>query len=105
MARPSLTTVAVSPRTCYYLRIVARRPGTGGAVVALRDGQEAYVGEALALRARLAQRLDELRRRLATYRTFDEPGAGETADRIAAVALAIEELDALIREDSATASG
>ncbi len=88
-----------------YLRIVARRSGTGSAVVALREGQEAYVGEAVALRARLAQRLDELQRRLATYRTFDEPGAGETADRIAAVALAIEELGALIREDGAAASG
>jgi len=64
------------------------------------------VGDALALRARLVQRLDELQRRLTTYRTFDEPGAGETADRIAAVALAIEELDALIRDDAeATASG
>jgi hypothetical protein len=57
------------------------------------------------LRARLVQRLDELQGQLATYRTFDEPGAGETADRIAAVALAIEELDALIRADGAAASG
>ncbi len=63
------------------------------------------MGEAVALRARLAQRLEELQRRLATYRTFDEPDAGETADRIAAVALAIEELDALIREGGAAASG
>ena len=87
------------------LRIVARHTGTGSAVVALREGPEAYVGDALMLRARLAQRLDELQRQLATYRSFDEPGAGETADRIAAVALAIEELDALIREDAAAASG
>ncbi len=92
-------------RTHPHLRIVARRVGTGSAVVALREGQEAYVGDALALRARLAQRLDELQRRMATYRTFDEPGAGETAERIAAVALAIEELDALIREDVEAASG
>ncbi len=92
-------------RTRSHLHIVARRRGTGPAVVALREGQEAYVGDALALRARLAQRLDELQRQLATYRTFDEPGAGETADRMAAVALAIEELDALLREDAAAASG
>ena len=58
------------------------------------------MGEAIALRARLAQRLDELQRRLATYHTFDEPGAGEAADRIAAVALAIEEIDALMREEA-----
>lgn len=63
------------------------------------------MGEALALRARLAQRLDELQRRLATYRTFDEPDAAETADRIAAVALAIEELDTLIREEPSAKSG
>jgi len=63
------------------------------------------VGEAVALRARLAQRLDELQRRLATYHSFDDPGAGETADRIAAVALAIEELDALVREDAPTRTG
>ena len=94
-------------RTCTpsYLRIVARRSGTGSATVALRHGREAYVGDALALRARLAEQLDEVRRRLATYRTFDEPGAGETADRIAAVALAIEELAAIIREDGVAASG
>ena len=61
--------------------------------------------EAMALRTGLAQRLDELRRRLATYHTFDDPGAAETADRIAAVALAIEEVDALIREGTAVASG
>ena len=64
-----------------------------------------YVGEALALRARLTQRLDELQRQLARYATFDEPGAGETADRIAAVALAIEELDALIRADAPVGIG
>ena len=63
------------------------------------------MGDAPALRARLTQRLDELQRRMATYRSFDEPGAGEVAERIAAVALAIEELDALIREDDAAASG
>jgi len=88
-----------------YLHSVARRSGTGAAVVALREGQEAYVGDALMLRARLAQRLDELQRRMAAYRTFDDPGAGDTADRIAAVALAIEELDALIRDDAEAASG
>ncbi len=92
-------------RTPTYLRIVARRSGMGAAVVALREGQEAYVGDALMLRARLAQRLDELQRRMAEYRTFDDPGAGETVDRLAAVALAIEELDALIREDGAAVSG
>ncbi len=89
----------------HALRIVARRAGTRSTVVALREGQEAYVGEALALRVRLVQRLDELQRRLATYRTFDEPDAGEVADRIAAVALAIEELDALLRDDGVAASG
>ena len=89
----------------------ADRPAAGrhrrarGTVITLRMGQEAYVGEALALRVRLVQRLDELQRRLATYRTFDEPGAGETAERIAAVALAIEELDALLRDDGVAASG
>ncbi len=91
-------------RTPPDLRIIARL-GTAPAVVALREGREAYVGDALALRARLTQRLDELQRRLATYHSFDEPGAGETADRIAAVALAIEELDALLRGDGAAASG
>ena len=59
----------------------------------------------IVLRARLVLRLDELQRRLATYRTFDEPGAGEVADRIAAVALAIEELDALIREERPATRG
>ena len=88
-----------------HLRIVTTRSGTGSAVVAFKDGKEAYVGEALALRARLTQRLDELRQRLATYHTFDDPGAGETADRIAAVALAIEELDAIIHEGAVAASG
>ncbi len=82
-----------------------RRPGRRAAIVSLQGWREGYVGEALALRARLVERLDELQRRLATYRTFDEPGAGETADRIAAVALAIEELDAIIREDTTAASG
>ena len=62
-------------------------------------------GEVIMLRARLAQRLDELQRRLATYRSFDEPGAGEVAERIAAVALAIEELDALLREGALAARG
>ena len=61
--------------------------------------------EFIVLRARFTQRLDELQRRMAAYRTFDDPGAGETADRIAAVALAIEELDALLREDTTAASG
>ena len=92
-------------RTPTHLHIVAHRRGTGAAVVALREGQEAYVGDALALRARLTQRLDELQRLMATYRSFDEPEAGEAADRIAAVALAIEELDALLREDGAAAGG
>ena len=59
------------------------------------------MGDALMLRARLAQRLDELQRQLATYHSFDEPEAASAADRIAAVALAIEELDAIIREASA----
>jgi len=89
----------------HSIRLVAHRLGTGSAVVALRGGQEAYVGEALALRALLTQRLDELQRRLTMFHTFDDPGAGETADRIAAVALAIEELDALIREAPVAASG
>ena len=88
-----------------HLRIVAPRSGTGSAVVAFKDGKEAYVGEAVTLRARLVQRLDELQRRLATYHTFDDPGAGETAERIAAVALAIEELDAIIHEGAVAASG
>ena len=88
-----------------HLRIIAHRLGTGAAVVAFREGREAYVGDARALRARLAQRLDELRSQLATHCSFDEPGAGGMAERIAAVALAIEELDALIREDNAAASG
>ncbi len=39
------------------------------------------------------------------FQSFDEPGAGETAERIAAVALAIEELDALICEDELAAGG
>ena len=105
MARRAQHAAPMPRRPHPSLRIVARHHGTGSAVVALREGQEAYVGDALALRARLAQRLDELQRRLATYRTFDEPGAGETAERIAAVALAIEELDALLRDDGAAASG
>ena len=63
------------------------------------------MNDVLALRVRLMQRLEELQRRMATYRTFDDPGAGETADRIGAVARAIEELDALISEDGAAASG
>ena len=87
------------------LRLVACRLGTGTATVTPWGEREAYVGEALALRARLALRLDDLQRRMATFHTFDDPDAGETADRIAAVALAIEELDALIREATAAASG
>ncbi|MDP8924545.1 MAG: hypothetical protein M3O34_16950 [Chloroflexota bacterium] len=63
------------------------------------------MADVLASRARLVQRLDELHQRLATYRTFDEPEAAETADRIAAVALAIEEMDALSREEAAARSG
>ena len=62
-------------------------------------------GEIVILRARLAQRLDELQRRLATYPSFEEPEAASAADRIAAVALAIEELDALTREDRPATSG
>ena len=58
------------------------------------------MSDVIALRARLALRLDELQQRLATYHSFDDPGAGEAADRIAAVALAIEELDALVREEA-----
>ena len=86
-------------------RASRRRPGTRAAIVSLRGWREGYVGDAIALRARLVRRLDELRRHLATYRSFGEPGAGETAERIAAVALAIEELDALIREDEVAAGG
>ncbi len=82
------------------IRLIERRRGPKAAVIAIGDRREAYVGEAIALRARLAQRLDELHRRLATYHSFDDPGAGEAADRIAAVALAIEELDALLREEA-----
>ena len=91
-------------RTRPGLRIVACRPGTDAAVIAVWGRQEAYVGEALALRARLARRLDELQQQLATCHTFDEPDAAAAADRIAAVALAIEELDALIREEPSAAS-
>ena len=61
-------------------------------------------GEIVILRARLAQRLDELQRRLATYPSFEEPEAAEVADRIAAGALAIAELDALIRDEPAATS-
>jgi len=82
------------------IRLIEHRRGPKSAVVVLGGRREAYMGEAIALRARLAQRLDELQRRLATYHTFDEPGAGEAADRIAAVALAIEEIDALMREEA-----
>ena len=60
--------------------------------------------DVIALRARLALRLDDLQRRLPTYHSFDDPGAGEAADRIAAVALAIEELDILLREEAEEAS-
>ena len=95
----------MTARTHPLLRIVTDGLGKGAAVVTFREGREAYVGDALALRARLTQRLDELQRRMATFRTFDEPGAGEVAERIAALALAIEELDALLREDRAAASG
>ena len=82
------------------IRLVERRRGPKAAMIAIWGRQEAYVGEAIELRARLAWRLDELQDLLATYHSFDEPGAGETADRIAAVALAIEELDALVREEA-----
>ncbi len=86
------------PSTIVHL--LARRRGPKAAIITIGGRREAYVGEAIALRARLAQRLDELHRQLATYATFDDPGAGEAADRIAAVALAIEELDALLREEA-----
>src|SRR5215211_1841899 len=82
MARRSHSAATMRRCTATNLHVVTHRPGTGSAVVALRAGQEAYVGDAIALRARLAQRLDELQRRLATYRTFDEPEAAEAADRI-----------------------
>ena len=64
-----------------------------------------YLRELVALEAQLARRLEDLQRQLARYATFEDPGAGETADRIAAVALALEELDALTREDRTAASG
>ncbi len=81
------------------IRLVARRRGPNTALIANRDGG-LLMSEVLALRARLAQPLDELQRRLATYHSFDDPGAGEAADRIAAVALAIKELDGLLREET-----
>ncbi len=87
------------------IHITARRHGTNAAVIALWDREDAYVSEAIVLRARLVQHLDDLRAQLATHYSFDEPGAGNLADRIAAVALAIEELDALVREDDSIASG
>ncbi len=86
------------------VHITARRRGTKNAIIAVWSRQEAYVGEAIALRARLVQRLDELQRQLVTYHTFDDPGAGDAADRLAAVALAIEELDRLTRNETVAAS-
>ncbi len=57
----------------------------------------------IVLRARLVQRLDTLQRALATYYTFEALATAGMADRIAAVAVAIEELDALLREDPTAA--
>ena len=79
-------------------RLVSRG-GSRRAAIAFTGRREIYVGEALTLRVRLVQRLDELQRRLSTYHSFTEPEAADLADRIAAVALAIEEQDALIREE------
>ena len=87
----------MAPRTCRHLYIVARRLGAGAAFLALRLGEETYVGEALSLRTRLVQRLAELQEQLAAYYSFTEPEAAELAERIGAMALAIEELDAFIR--------
>ncbi len=87
------------------VHIAARRRGTHAAIIAVWSGREAYVGEVIALRARLVQRLDDLQRQLATYHTFDDPGAGDAADRLVAVALAIEELDTLTRDETEAASG
>jgi len=81
------------------LHVVERRRDPKAAIIAIWD-RGFPMSEAIALRATLAQRLEELRRRLATYHSFDDAGAGEAADRIAAVALAIEEIDALAREEA-----
>ena len=70
-----------------------------------RARRSQYLREVVMLEAHLARRLEDLRRQLARYATFEDPGAAETADRIAAVALAIEELDALTRDDATTVAG
>ena len=70
-----------------------------------RGRRSRYLREVVALEAHLARRLEDLQRQLARYATFDDPGAAETADRIADGALAIEELDALARGDAASVAG
>ena len=68
-------------------------------------GQSPPTGEGGALRLRLRHRLEALQRRVATYASFDEPEAVETADRIAAVALALDELDTVAQEGAPAKTG
>ena len=87
-------TIATEVLAWLTLRTRSRDPLTSTAW----GGQPPTTGEVGVLRRRLARQLENLQRRLATYHSFDDPAAAATTDRIAAVALAIEELDAIVRE-------
>ena len=93
-------TIATEVLAWLALRIRRRDPLTSTAW----GGQPPNTGEVGVLRRRLTHQLEDLQRRLANYHSFDDPAAA-TADRIAAVALAIEELDALGHEGAPARTG
>ena len=100
---PEVLADTIAAEVMAWLAARARRPEPIAGVA--RGGQRPPAGEGGALRLRLRHHLEALQRRLATYATFDEPEAAEAADRITAVALAIEELDAVAHDDDAAAAG
>ncbi len=101
---PEVLADTVAAEVMAWLAARARRPEPIGGVA--RGGQRPPpAGEGGALRLRLRYRLEALQRRLATYATFDEPEAVETADRIAAVALALDELDTVAQEGAPAKTG
>ncbi len=100
---PEVLADTIAAEVMAWLAARARRPEPIAGVA--WDGQGRPAGEGGALRLRLRHRLEALQRRLATYATFDDPEAAEAADRITAVALAIEELDTVAQEGAPAKTG
>ncbi len=94
-------TIATEVSTWLALRTRSRDPLTSTAW----GGQPPEAGAVGTLRLRLRHRLEALQRRVATCASFDEPEAAETADRIAAVALALDELDTIVQEGAPARTG